>query len=167
MPAGFHARKHAAGKEYSFRLSRAAVLSPLDAPFTVRVPAEIDPARMAEAAELLPGRHDFSAFALAGGAHGQPFRTVAAAAWEEAGDELCFRITGDGFLRGMVRALVGTLIEVGMGRRPPAGIADLLRGRPRAEAGPTAPAHGLVLEKVLYAAEPHLLSEGAAGVVVP
>jgi tRNA pseudouridine38-40 synthase len=165
MPVGFHARKHAAGKEYSFRLSRAAVLSPLDAPFTVRVPAEIDPARMAEAAELLPGRHDFSAFALAGGAHGQPFRTVASAAWEEAGEELLFRITGDGFLRGMVRALVGTLIEVGMGRRPPASIADLLRGRPRAAAGPTAHAHGLVLEKVLYAAE-HL-HEGAAGVVVP
>ena len=171
MPAGFHARKHAAGKEYSFRLSRAAVLSPLDAPFTVRVPAEIDAARMAQAAELLPGRHDFSAFALAGGAHGQPFRTLSSAVWEEAAEELRFPITGDGFLRGMVRALVGTLIEVGMGRRPPASIADLLDGRPRAEAGPTAPAHGLVLEKVLYAPEWHppnsRVDQGAAGDVVP
>jgi tRNA pseudouridine38-40 synthase len=167
MPAGFHARKHAIGKEYSFRLSRAAVVSPLDAPFTVRVPAEIDPARMAQATELLPGRHDFSAFALAGGAHGQPFRTIFSAVWEEAGEELRLRIVGDGFLRGMVRALVGTLIEVGMGRRSPVSIADLLRGRPRSEAGPTAPAHGLVLEKVLYPPEWRPVDEGTAGDVVP
>jgi tRNA pseudouridine38-40 synthase len=167
MPPGFHARKHAAGKEYSYRLSRAPVLSPLDAPFTVRVPAEIDPARMAQATRLLPGRHDFSAFALAGGAHGQPFRTILSAEWEEAGEELRFRVVGDGFLRGMVRALVGTLIEVGMGRRPPAVMADLLGGRPRAAAGPTAPAHGLVLEKVLYAPEWHPDGRGVAGDVVP
>jgi tRNA pseudouridine38-40 synthase len=153
VPAGFHARKHALGKEYSYRLSRAAVLSPLDSPYAVRVPAEIDPARMAQAAVLLSGRHDFSAFALAGGAHGQPFRTIHSAVWEEAGEELLFRVTGDGFLRGMVRALVGTLIEVGMGRRTPASIAGLLSGGPRAAAGPTAPAQGLVLEKVLYPPE--------------
>jgi tRNA pseudouridine38-40 synthase len=166
-PAGFHARKHALGKEYCYRLSRAPVLSPLDAPYAVRVPAEIDPARMAEAASLLPGRHDFSAFALAGGAPGQPFRTVRRAVWEERGEELRFRIEGDGFLRGMVRALVGTLIEVGMGRRTPASFADLLGGGPRAAAGPTAPAHGLVLEKVLYPPEQRPQDRGAAGDVVP
>jgi tRNA pseudouridine38-40 synthase len=168
-PAGFHARKHAAGKTYSYRLSRAAVLSPLDALFAVRVPAEIDPARMAQAAELLTGRHDFSAFALAGGAHGQPFRTVSSAVWEEAGDELIFRITGDGFLRGMVRALAGTLIEVGMGRRAPAQMAELLSGRPRDASGPTAPAHGLVLEKIFYPPAWCLEPGGriAAGDVVP
>ena len=164
MPAGFHARKHALGKEYSYRLSRAPVISPLDAPFTVRVPREIEPARMAWAAERLPGRHDFSAFALAGGSHGQPFRTISSAAWEEAGEELRFRIVGDGFLRGMVRALVGTLIEVGMGRRPQESFAELLAGAPRAQAGPTAPAHGLVLERVLY--PPEWQPEGGE-VVVP
>jgi len=164
VPAGFHARKHALGKVYSYRLSRAPVLSPLDAPYTVRVPAEIDPARMAQAAALLPGRHDFSAFALAGGAHGQPFRTIRSAVWEEEGDELRFRIEGDGFLRGMVRALVGTLVEVGMGRRAPASFAGLLAGVPRAAAGPTAPAHGLVLERVFYPPEWCLREEkGAAG----
>jgi tRNA pseudouridine38-40 synthase len=165
MPAGFHARKHAAGKEYSFRLSRAAVLSPLDAPFTVRVPAEIDPARMAQATDLLPGRHDFSAFALAGGAHGQPFRTVSFAVWEEAGEELRFRVTGDGFLRGMVRALVGTLVEVGLGRRSPEEFAYLLGGGARSAAGPTAPAHGLVLERVLYPAEEGAISAEPYGTV--
>ena len=167
MPAGFHARKHAAGKEYSYRLSRAPVLSPLDAPYTVQVPAEIDAARMAQASSLILGRHDFSAFALAGGGHGQPFRTVHSVRWEEAGEELRFHIAGDGFLRGMVRALAGTLLEVGMGRRAPATVAELLTGRPRAAAGPTAPAHGLVLERVLYPPEWRPVDGGAAGDVVP
>lgn len=147
---GFHARKSAVSKEYSYRLSRAEVLSPLDAPFAVQVPARIDPARMESAASLLPGRHDFSAFALAGGSHGQPFRRIFAAGWTEQGPELRFTITGEGFLRGMVRALVGTLIEVGLGRREPEELADLLSGRPRSAAGPTAPAHGLILETVSY-----------------
>jgi tRNA pseudouridine38-40 synthase len=153
MPPGFHARKHAAGKTYSYRLSRAPVISPLDAPYTVRIPREADPARMARAAESLPGRHDFTAFALAGGAHGQPFRTMRSALWEERGAELVFRITGEGFLRGMVRALVGTLIEVGTGRRTPEDFAALLAGAPREAAGPTAPAHGLVLDEVFYPPE--------------
>lgn len=147
---GFHARKSAVSKEYSYRLSRAEVLSPLDAPFAVQVPAGIDPARMESAASLLPGRHDFSAFALAGGSHGQPFRRIFAAGWTEQGAELRFTITGEGFLRGMVRALVGTLIEVGLGRREPDELGDLLSGRPRSAAGPTAPAHGLTLETVSY-----------------
>jgi tRNA pseudouridine38-40 synthase len=150
MPPGFHARFGSLGKEYVYRLIRAGVLSPLDAPFAVRAPRRLDLARLALATAALPGRHDFSAFALAGGAHLDPFRTIASAAWEERGDELRFRIVGDGFLRGMVRGLVGTLLEIGTGRRPPAELAALLAGAPRAAAGPTAPAHGLVLARVLY-----------------
>jgi tRNA pseudouridine38-40 synthase len=151
---GFHARKHAAGKEYLYRLSRAAVLSPLDALFVVSAPARLDLDRMARAASGLPGRHDFSAFALAGGSHGQPFRRIFSARWEEEGEDgLAFRIVGEGFLRGMVRALVGTLIEVGTGRRSPESFAALLAGGPRSAAGPTAPAHGLVLRRVLYPPE--------------
>ena len=150
MPAGFHARKHAWGKEYVYRLSRAPVLSPLDSPFMAQVHEPIDLERMVRAAEALPGRHDFSAFALAGGAHGQPFRRIFAARWEESGEELRFRVVGNGFLRGMVRALVGTLVEVGGGKRSPESFAALLAGRPRPEAGPTAPAHGLVLQRVFY-----------------
>lgn len=147
---GFHARKSALAKEYSYRLSRAEVVSPLDSPFVVQVPARIDLGLMERATALLPGRHDFSAFALAGGSHGQPFRRIHSATWTVQEEELRFTVIGDGFLRGMVRALVGTLIEVGLGRRSPEQLADLLAGRPRSEAGPTAPAHGLVLERVFY-----------------
>jgi tRNA pseudouridine38-40 synthase len=147
---GFHARKTALGKEYRYRLSRAEVVPPLDSLFVVPVPARIDLGRMEKAAAYLPGRHDFSAFALAGGSHGQPFRTIEAVSWQELDREIVFSITGDGFLRGMVRALVGTLIEAGLGRREPESLSDLLQGRPRSEAGPTAPAHGLVLEEVFY-----------------
>jgi tRNA pseudouridine38-40 synthase len=153
-PPGFHARKHAWGKEYLYRLSRAAVISPLDSPFVAPAPAALDLDRIARAAACLPGRHDFSAFALAGGSHGQPFRRIFSARWEpgegDGAEESAFRIVGEGFLRGMVRALVGTLTEVGTGRRSPEGFAALLAGRPRGEAGPTAPAHGLVLRRVLY-----------------
>jgi tRNA pseudouridine38-40 synthase len=153
MPPGFHARKHAAGKEYLYRLSRAAVISPLDALFVAPAPAALDLDRMARAASSLPGRHDFSAFALAGGSHGQPFRRIFSARWEERGEEIAFQVVGEGFLRGMVRALVGTLVEVGTGRRTPESFAGLLAGRPRGEAGPTAPARGLVLRRVLYPPE--------------
>jgi tRNA pseudouridine38-40 synthase len=153
MPSGFHARRHAWGKEYLYRLSRARVVSPLDAPFVAAASAALDLDRMARAAGRLPGRHDFSAFAAAGGAHGQPFRRIVSAGWEEAGEELAFRVVGEGFLRGMVRALVGTLVEVGLGRRSPESFAALLAGAPRSAAGPAAPAHGLVLLRVLYPVE--------------
>jgi tRNA pseudouridine38-40 synthase len=153
MPAGFHARKHAASKVYSYRLSRAAVLSPLDAPFAVRVDPRIDPARLAAATAFLVGRHDFSAFAAAGGSHRQPFRRVLAAGWTEEDPELRFTIEGEGFLRGMVRALVGTLVDVGLGRRTPEELAALLAGAPRGAAGVTVPARGLVLERVIYPPE--------------
>ena len=147
---GFHARKHAAGKVYLYRLRPAAVLSPLDAPYVVRVGGALDTEAMLRATAALPGRHDFTAFALAGGAHGQPFRTVARAEWLEADGELRFEIEGDGFLRGMVRSLVGTLLEVGRGRLSPEAFRELLAGRPRSAAGPTAPAHGLCLEEGVY-----------------
>jgi tRNA pseudouridine38-40 synthase len=150
MAAGFHARRSARAKEYCYRLSRAEVLSPLDAPYAARVPARIDVAAMRHAAADLLGRHDFSAFALAGGAHSQPCRTISLAAVEEAGEDVRIRVVGDGFLRGMVRGLVGTLVEVGLGKRAPQDLAELLKGGNRGAAGPTAPPQGLVLERVLY-----------------
>jgi tRNA pseudouridine38-40 synthase len=166
MPSGFHARKHAWGKEYVYRLSRAAILSPLDSLFVARVSETVDLEKMARATEFLPGRHDFSAFALAGGSHGQPWRTIATAGWREEGEELRFRVVGEGFLRGMVRALVGTLVEVGTGKRSPESFAALLAGGARGEAGPTAPAHGLVLERVFYPPEWRVEGDPAPPVII-
>ena len=147
---GFHARYSASGKEYRYRMIAAEVLSPLDAPYALRIEPELDRAAMRAAAAEFVGRHDFSAFALAGGAHRSPVRTVTVAELLENGEALTVRIEGDGFLRGMVRSMVGTLLDVGRGRRSPADVRDLLRGGPRSAAGPTAPAHGLCLERVWY-----------------
>lgn len=151
VPEGFHARKSAISKQYFYRLSRADVLSPLDSPFAVKVSPAIDLDRLNRAAGKLVGRHDFSAFTLAGAAPGDRRREMFYAAWTIQGKELHFRIEGEGFLRGMVRGLVGTMIEVGLGDRSVEDFAALLkRGAGREEAGPTAPAHGLVLEWVRY-----------------
>lgn len=154
VSAAFHAKKWAKSKLYSYRLIPCRVLSPLDAPFALRVDPKIDPALLAAAAEELPGLHDFTAFALEGSSHLDPHRRIDRAAWREDESGLLFEIEGEGFLRGMVRSLVGTMIEVGLGKRSPAEFAALLDGRSRGEAGPTAPAHGLVLERVRYPDRP-------------
>jgi tRNA pseudouridine38-40 synthase len=150
MADGFHARKHAVVKEYRYHLVHAEVLSPLDAPFAVRAPRGLDLTAMRSATARLPGRHDFTAFALAGGAHRSPVRALREAEWTESGDRLTLRLVGEGFLRGMARCLVGTLFEVGEGRRSVADFSALLTGRPRGEAGPTAPPQGLELFRVTY-----------------
>ena len=150
MAEGFHARKSAFGKEYLYRVYRGRVVPALEAPYAMRGQRHVDLDAMRRALSALPGRHDFTAFAQAGGSHTHPWRRIFAATIEERGRELQFRFIGDGFLRGMVRAMVGTLLEIGRRRRPAGSMATLLRGRPRCEAGPSAAARGLTLERVFY-----------------
>ncbi len=153
MAADFHARKSALGKEYLYRVYRGRVVPPLDEPFVLRIESPLDVAAMRRAAAVLPGRHDFTAFALQGGSHGQPFRRLFAATVEERGREVRFRFAGEGFLRGMVRTLVGTLLEIGRGRRPGSNLRQLLGvgpGEGPERPGPTARAHGLTMERVFY-----------------
>ena len=146
----FHARGWAIAKEYLYRMSRAPVLLPFDAPTTVKVTPALDLERLRAAVALLEGRHDFSAFARSGGSHRQPCRRIFRAELHDRDAALTFRIVGDGFLRGMVRALVGSLLWVARGRLSLDAWAVLLKGEDRARAGPSAPAHGLVLERVFY-----------------
>lgn len=150
VPRGFHARKDARCKQYVYRLIRAPVVSPLDSWHAIAAPGDLDLEPLREATAILPGRHDFSAFALAGGAHRQPFRRVFQAGWLADGSHLTFQVEGDGFLRGMVRTLVGTLLEVGRKQRTVEDFEKLLAGGPRSAAGPTAPARGLELVRVWY-----------------
>jgi tRNA pseudouridine38-40 synthase len=150
---GFHARGDARSKEYRYRLSRAEVVSPFEAPFVTPVRGRLDVAAMSRAARHFLGRHDFTSFCPAGCEQENRVRVVTLARLEESGDEIVFTIRAGGFLRHMIRTMVGTLLAVGAGRIAPDGIEGILAARDRRAAGPCAPARGLTLMRVFYETE--------------
>ncbi len=150
-PPDFHARKSARAKTYEYRILNRASSSPLNRRYAWVVQDSLDLEAMARAAAALPGEHDFSTFRASGGSPGPAVREVFHAAWHPEGEgHLRFSITANGFLRGMVRSLVGTMVEIGRGKRPPEDLAALLAQADRRLAGPTAPAQGLFLVEVIY-----------------
>ena len=142
---GFHARHSARSRSYRYRIWRRRERSPFEHRRAWWYPRPLDEERLAEVADLLVGEHDFRAFTPTETQHELFVRNVLAATWHRRGDALEFEITADSFLRHMVRTLVGTMLEL-----PPERIAPLLAGRPRADAGPTAPPWGLYLERIEY-----------------
>ena len=146
----FHARFSAGGKTYRYRIRNTPVADPFDRAFSWHLPEPLSFDAMNHAAALLVGTHDFSAFRSAGSELSTPVRTVTRSAWQHAGGLVTYEIAGDGFLRHMVRAIVGTLVEVGRGWRQPEEMAALLASGARADAGATAPPHGLFLVSVDY-----------------
>jgi len=163
-PEDFHARRAALAKEYRYRLWRGRTPPPDLAPFVVASELDAPLERLESAARLLVGEHDFAPFSVTGGTPGPTVRRIFAAAWQSDGRELVFRVTGEGFLRGMVRRLVGTQLELAAGRRTLDALAALLAGPGAGEAGPSAPARGLVLVRVDYADGPGA-GPGALGAV--
>jgi tRNA pseudouridine38-40 synthase len=143
--ANFHARHSARARSYRYRIWRRRTPSPFERRRAWWCPRPLEEERLAEAAALLVGEHDFCAFTPTETQHEVFVRKVLRAEWQRRGDALEFEITADSFLRHMVRTLVGTMVEM-----PPQRLASLLEGRARSEAGSTAPAHGLYLERVEY-----------------
>jgi tRNA pseudouridine38-40 synthase len=149
-PEGFDARRDARSRTYCYRLLTRSARSPFERGRALWWPRPLDVEALEACAASLRGTHDFTAFTPTQTDHVRFERDVMDARWERQGDLLEFWITADTFMRHMNRALVGTMLEVATARRSVESFAELLTGRPRAEAGDTAPAHGLYLASVAY-----------------
>jgi tRNA pseudouridine38-40 synthase len=146
-PDGFDARRDARSRTYRYRVHTRSAPSPFERGRALWWPRPLDRDALRACAAALVGTHDFTAFTPTETDHVRFQRDVLRAEWvEEPGDVLAFWIEADTFMRHMVRVLVGTMLEA----PGPERFRELLKGRPRSEAGATAPAHGLYLESVAY-----------------
>ena len=153
MPESFHARFGARWKSYRYRVNRAPVANPMERRFCWHISDPLDLGAMEQAGAHLVGQHDFAAFQTSAG--DATVRTTVRTISDleivhESDDIIAIDVVGNGFLRYMVRTIVGTLAEVGLGRRPVGDMRRVLGSLRRDQAGPTAPAHGLVLVSVNY-----------------
>ena len=151
VPGNFHARFDAAGKQYRYMIWNHPALNPLQREVSWHVPRELDFLRMQEGAKFFIGNHDFRAFAVKREYEMRStIRVVSNCKLYKKDSMLTCLIEGEGFLYKMCRGIVGTLVEVGLGKLKPVDIRNILKSCDRSQAGMTAPAHGLILWKVMY-----------------
>jgi tRNA pseudouridine38-40 synthase len=150
VESGFHARFDTVGKEYRYIVSRSIKKDPFQRNYSYHYPYPLDLAAMLQASSLLIGTHDFTSFCNVDTGVKDKIRTIYHIEIQEENEFLVFRFTGNGFLYNMVRILVGTLLEIGSGKRNSKEIPMILSGKSRNLAGKTAPAHGLYLWDVFY-----------------
>jgi tRNA pseudouridine38-40 synthase len=149
-PDGFDARRDARSRTYCYRVLARRTRSALERRRALWWTAPLDRQALGECASALLGSHDFTAFTPSETEHSHFKREVLRAEWRSEGELLEFWIEADKFLRHMNRVLVGTMLDVASGSRSVAEFTELLEGRPRSQAGRTAPAHGLALARVSY-----------------
>lgn len=144
-PDGFDARRSARSRSYEYRVVNGPVRSPLLRHRSIYVARELDFALLRRTAGMVCGAHDFRAFTPSRSYHVRFERAISDSWWEISGEVLVYCITADSFLYGMVRSLVGTMLEVAEGKRSLENFRELLSGRERSEAGPAVPSRGLTL----------------------
>jgi len=151
VPADFHARFNAKGKTYRYKIKNTSKRNVFDRNYVYYVAAPLKVEAMAEAAEHLVGTHDFKCFQATGGPEKTTtVRTITEMKVQQDGDEITIDVTGDGFLYNMVRIIVGTLVQVGLGKISPNQIPGIIQSKDRSKAGQTAPPQGLYLVQVHY-----------------
>lgn len=147
---GFHARFGAASKRYRYQIHASRSKPVFDADTVLWVHPDLDTDAMRKAAKAFVGRHDFTAFSALTDDAEDRVRTITRFDVRRSGDRVTCDITGDAFLQHQVRIMIGTLVEIGKGRRPASDVARLLKAKDRLQAGRTAAPHGLTLLKVYY-----------------
>lgn len=147
VPLDWHPRRCESRKTYEYKIYRGEFPMPVNRLYALFTYHKLDVEKMRRAAEFLVGEHDFRSFCQTGAQVESTIRRIYSMEVQEQGNDLIVRVCGGGFLYNMVRIIVGTLLEVGMGKREAEEIQGILEKCDRSAAGPTAPAHGLTLVK--------------------
>lgn len=162
VPDDFHPGWCATHKLYEYRILARPSPAVLDARRVWHIPQKMDLEELQSYAQVLVGRHDFSAFRDSTCCATETTKTIYSSSFDREGDILVYRVVGDGFLKQMVRNIVGTLTDIGRKRLRGRTVAEILKGRDRRLAGVTAPAHGLCMAWVSYDPPPELPLENNA-----
>ena len=146
----FHARYNAKGKKYRYIINNSLVGSAIYRDLEYNFPIKLDVEKMKHAAKYFEGEHDFKTFRSSGTSNKNSVREIYKVEIKEENERIILEFTGNGFLYNMVRIMVGTLMDVGLGKIKPESIKDIIDSKERTKAGKTAPAQGLYLVEVYY-----------------